>query len=308
MYVRKTKKPNPCRTPELLPPSVDVVFKLLFGDERHKGILAAFLTAVLGFRVLTRDITLLDPHLKRNYPKDKLGVLDVRLRLRNKKLINVEMQVENKKGIRGRLEYYISKSIADQMQESDDYTKLTPTVMILVSKRTVLRETKEYHSEFGTIEKSKHFELHGLRAIHILELSKLPKNSNSRLVDWLRFINATQKEDFMTLTQECKHLAKALNALANTSANAEARAIYENRLKAARDKKAEFDYLLDEERAAAKKRMRKALAEERKATAKATADAIAKTMAAEGIDAKTIAKLTGGRPKISNSKLKSLKP
>ncbi|MDR0330642.1 MAG: Rpn family recombination-promoting nuclease/putative transposase [Chitinispirillales bacterium] len=306
MCVRKSKTPNPRRTPEFLPPIVDVVFKLLFGDERRKGILAAFLTAVLGFKVLARDITLLDPHLKREHLKDKQSVLDVKLRLRSKKLVNIEMQVENKKDIRNRAEYYISKWIAGQLEEGDKYNKLAPTVMILVSKHTMLPETKEYHSEFGTLEKTKHFELHGLKTIHVLELSKLPKNSNSRLVDWLRFINASKKEDFVTLAQECKHLAKALNALANTSANAEARAFYEDRLKAARDKSSELDYAKDEgraegrteERAAAKKRLKDAIAEERKAAAKTLAEErnlTAKAMAVEGIDAETIAKIMGVR-------------
>jgi predicted transposase/invertase (TIGR01784 family) len=249
MDARNPKTPKrkaPRSTPELLSPATDIVFKLLFGDERNKDILAAFLTAVLGFRVLPRGITLIDPHLKRNYLEDKLGILDVRLRLRNKKFINIEMQAENKKGIRGRLEYYISKGIADQLKRNDDHGRLIPTVMILVSKQTVLPETEKYHSEFGTLEKTEHFELHGLKSIHILELSKLPKQSDLGLVDWLRFINAEKKEDFVALAKKNKRLGRAVKALELASATARTRDLYEYRVKAARDKRAELAYAKEE--------------------------------------------------------------
>jgi hypothetical protein len=84
------------------------------------------------------------------------------------------------------------------------------------------------------LEKTKHFELHDLRTIHILELSKLPKRNGNKLVDWLKFINAEKKEEFMTLMQECRHLSRALEALEETSANQRTRYLYEARLKAIR--------------------------------------------------------------------------
>ncbi|MCL1966781.1 MAG: Rpn family recombination-promoting nuclease/putative transposase [Fibromonadales bacterium] len=36
--------------PELLSPKVDVIFKLLFGDERYKDLTINFISAVLGYK------------------------------------------------------------------------------------------------------------------------------------------------------------------------------------------------------------------------------------------------------------------
>jgi flagellar biosynthesis/type III secretory pathway protein FliH len=65
-------------------------------------------------------------------------------------------------------------------------------------------------------------------------------------VDWLKFINAEKKEEFMTLAQECRHLSRALEALEETSANEVTRDIYEGRLRAIRDEWSRRDYWKDE--------------------------------------------------------------
>jgi predicted transposase/invertase (TIGR01784 family) len=257
---RKTKR----NLPEYLPPSVDVVFKCMFGDERNKDILADFLSAALGFKIAPGDITLVDPHLERDDVDDKQGILDVRLRLRNGKIVNIEMQVGNLKDIRKRAEYYISKMTASQMCKGDRYSELAPVVMILITTKSMLAETKEFHSRFKMLETAKHFELHDLRTLHVLELSKLPKKSGGdRLVDWLRFIKAKEREEFMTLAQECRHLCKALAALEMTSANERTRDLYEARLKAIRDEWARMDYVKYQARLATARSLRRGLAKGR---------------------------------------------
>jgi predicted transposase/invertase (TIGR01784 family) len=234
------------KLPEVLPPSMDVVFKSLFGDERNKDILASFLTEALGFKVTPGSITLLDPHLKRNRAKDKLGILDVQLKLRNKKIVSVEMQVGNLKNIRKRLEYYISNMTASQLKKGDEYETLVPVIMIVISKDKLLPETEKYHCEFGTLEKTEHFEFHGMRTIHTFELSKLPERGDDKLVDWLTFLKSTKKEEFMTLAQECKHLHRAIDALGNTSADEKTRARYFSRLIAVMDERSRLKDAKDE--------------------------------------------------------------
>lgn len=65
--------------PELLSPKVDIVFKLLFGDERSKEITIKFISAVLGYKEgEIEDISFHDTHLKREFLGDKLEILDVK--------------------------------------------------------------------------------------------------------------------------------------------------------------------------------------------------------------------------------------
>ncbi|MDR0642292.1 MAG: Rpn family recombination-promoting nuclease/putative transposase, partial [Treponema sp.] len=55
-------------------PKVDIAFKLLFGDQRSKNILADFLKAVLPNLADEEfeELTIVDPHLKREFARDKL--------------------------------------------------------------------------------------------------------------------------------------------------------------------------------------------------------------------------------------------
>ncbi|MDR1884989.1 MAG: Rpn family recombination-promoting nuclease/putative transposase, partial [Synergistaceae bacterium] len=78
----------------LLPLKNDLIFKLTFGDHRYIQIIRAFLTAALDIPAEEyEDLQIIDPHLERDSPVDKLGILDVRIQLKDKKLISVEVQV-----------------------------------------------------------------------------------------------------------------------------------------------------------------------------------------------------------------------
>ena len=63
--------------PPLLPVTSDFVFKLIFGDQRNTDILAEFLKAVLDIPESEYDrITVVDPHVKKESPDGKYGILD----------------------------------------------------------------------------------------------------------------------------------------------------------------------------------------------------------------------------------------
>jgi len=82
--------------PELLSPKVDVIFKLLFGDERYKDLTINFISAVLGYKDgELENIFFYDTHLKRESMDDKLGILDVKAKLSNGNIIDIEMQAHS---------------------------------------------------------------------------------------------------------------------------------------------------------------------------------------------------------------------
>jgi predicted transposase/invertase (TIGR01784 family) len=76
----------------ILPPKSDEVFKMLFGDEQNKEILAAFLKAVLPLPDDDyEEIEILNPFLPGEVLNDKIGILDLKLRLKSGRLIDVEI-------------------------------------------------------------------------------------------------------------------------------------------------------------------------------------------------------------------------
>ncbi len=95
---------------ELMSPKVDFVFKLIFGDEKNKHILAAFLTSVLklppGELV---GLEIINTELLREFKEDKKGILDVRARTKQGKQINIEIQILPTEYMPERTLFYWSK-------------------------------------------------------------------------------------------------------------------------------------------------------------------------------------------------------
>ena len=64
----------------LLPVKSDFVFRLIFGDQRNVDVLGAFLRSVLDIPNDEYDqLTIVDPHLKKESEDDKYAILDVKL-------------------------------------------------------------------------------------------------------------------------------------------------------------------------------------------------------------------------------------
>jgi len=223
--------------PEILLPKVDFIFKLLFGDERNKDILADFLSAVLGFEdgeIDENAIQIVDPHQKRMYANDKLEILDVKLKLGNEKVINIELQVNELDEMRDRIIYYISDMIVCQLRKGDNY-ELTPVVSIVITDYELLKETRKYHNQIGLYEKDERFLFSDLLTIHTLELPKFPKTQDGKLENWLEFMKAKKREEFMAIAKKSPYINRAFKVLEDVSADENTRELYKARLKNWRD-------------------------------------------------------------------------
>ena len=68
--------------PELLSPTVDFVFKRIFGDERNKDVLVDFLNSIFesAHRPLIESVEILNPFIDKEALTDKMSVLDIRAR------------------------------------------------------------------------------------------------------------------------------------------------------------------------------------------------------------------------------------
>ena len=72
-------------------PTVDVCFKKLMSNP---AVRKGFISSLLGVDPETiRETTLLPTILPQDYPDDKLGILDVRIRMDDGRQIDMEMQV-----------------------------------------------------------------------------------------------------------------------------------------------------------------------------------------------------------------------
>ena len=230
------------KLPELLSPKVDIIFKMIFGDERNKDLTIKFISAVLGYKDgEIEDITFFDPHLKREHIKDKLEILDIKAKLSNGNVIDIEMQARSIPEMRNRISYYKSNMITEQIGSGSSYSELKPVKSIIVADFDFIPESKKCHTIFSILEVDEHFPFNDLEEIHVLSLKKLPELKEGNLLNWLKFISSEKKEDFMRLAKSSPVLERAVEVLEHVSSDESNRMLYEARLKEWRDNKSRID-------------------------------------------------------------------
>lgn len=221
---------------KIFSPRVDVVFKMLFGDQRSKDILTDFLRAVLQLPESEfAELTIIDPHLKRETPDDKLGILDVKLKTAGGDIINIEIQCRSMADMRSRITYYSSNMITEQIGDAQPYSNLKRAICIVIVDFDLIHESNSHHTVFQMREREEGFLFNDLLEINVLNLTKIPKDRSDALINWMKFLKADREEEFEMAASTSPAINNAYLRLQNLSASEANRMIYEARLKAQRD-------------------------------------------------------------------------
>jgi predicted transposase/invertase (TIGR01784 family) len=230
-------------TIDILPPIDDWIFKLLFGDERNKSMLIALLASFVDLPQEEYELTFLDTYLKPEAEDDKLGIVDIKVKTKSGKIINIEIQVNPVKNIGKRLSFYKSKLIVEQISKSEMYSVIQRVICICITDYKLFPDTNEYMNRFVYTNPVNGLVFEDIpEEIYTLELPKLPvENDGSSLWDWLQFFKSREKEEFEMVANKNPEIRKAVNTLYELSSDEQVRAEYEMRLKAWRDRLSQND-------------------------------------------------------------------
>jgi predicted transposase/invertase (TIGR01784 family) len=227
---------------KILSPKLDIIFKLLFGAEGSIEILTDFLLAILNLAPDEYDeITISNPFLLQEYKGDKLGIPDVKIKLKSGKALNIEIQVDPMPFMESRIVFYVSKLITEQIGESEQYDKIKRVISIIIADHTLIKQSEKFHHQFGLYDKENKVSLTDILEIHTLEIPKARKlfsnneAKNPQLLDWMKFLDAQTEEELNVLAQKSPAMKKATMRLLELSADEKARQLYEARLKEQRD-------------------------------------------------------------------------
>ena len=218
---------------------MDFVFKHIFGNEKHKQTLISFLSAVL--RVPKEELEgleIINSELIKNHKKDKKGVLDVRVKTKDEKEIDIEVQILDSGYMAERTLFYWSKMYTQQIESGGKYTDLKKCITINIVDFDVT-PLKKLSSTYHIFEDETKYKLTDVLEIHFLELSKLhndevPKDEDDPLVMRMEFIDGN-KEVIDVLSKKNEDIKYAYNILKVISKNKKARMEYEARMAAIRD-------------------------------------------------------------------------
>jgi predicted transposase/invertase (TIGR01784 family) len=221
--------------PRLLPLKNDLVFKLIFGDHQYTATIRAFLIAALDIPAEEyEELEIIDPHLERDSPGEKLSILDVRVQLKNKKLISVEIQLLKTLYMSERVAFSTGRNLARQIGPGQDYAAMARVVTIVIADYDMIEGGKSYRHLFKLYDKNNGVLLTDIMEIHTLELGKLPEDvgaddKESELLDWLRLIRSESEEEIEMLAKKTEELKTTVSRLKQLSADERTRMLYEAR-------------------------------------------------------------------------------
>jgi len=232
----------------ILPPTDDWIFKLLFGEERNKSILINLLQSLIGLPQEECELTFLDTHLKPEAEEDKLGILDVKVKTKSGKTIDIEIQVNPVKNIGKRLSFYKSKLIVEQIGKSEQYGVIQKVICICITNYEIFAGKKEHLNGFRFINPKNGLCFEDIpEEVYTLELPKVPEESDgSAGWAWMQFLRSRQKEEFEMVAERNPEIRKAVDTLYELSADEKVLAVYEQRQKAWRDRASQNEgYFMD---------------------------------------------------------------
>jgi len=223
---------------DILPPTDDWIFKLLFGDERNKSMLIDMLKSFVDLPNEEYEIIFLDTHLKPESENDKLGIVDIKVKTKTGKIIDIEIQVNPMKNIGKRVSFYKSKLIVEQIGKSELYNKIQRVICICILNYDIFTDNKDYLNNFQFYNPKNGLLFEDIpEEIYTLELLKVPAlNDGSAVWEWLQFLRSRQREEFDMVAEKNPEIRKAVDTLYELSADEKIRAEYEMRQKAWRDR------------------------------------------------------------------------
>lgn len=241
----------------LMKPKVDFCFKELMEDaEIRRG----FISALLGVKPEDIEETeLLPTHLRREHKEDKLGILDIRVFIRDrrkgenhssngKSQMDLEIQLAPFPLWPERSVFYLAKMFTGEIKKGESYDMLQKCIHVGILDFFLFPEDEEFYSRFHLWEDDRRRMYTDKLEIHILELPKLKEREypETELLNWARFFNAEHKEEFEMAAEANSYIERAYGKLAQLSADEMKRLEYEAREKAIRDHNYLMKYNLEQ--------------------------------------------------------------
>ena len=206
-------------TKKILTPKNDVVFSALF-SAKNKNLVKSFISSILN-----QDISEIDmdksTHLIKNFIHNKLGILDLRVKLDNKIYCNVEVQLNDEGNMPERMLYYWSRLFGNQLKSGNPYDKLQKTISVGIFDFELdnLKNLPGYCSKWKIIDdEGRKIILTDLFELYIICLPRLRKYSKEKilkdkLAQWMLFIDDPESAEVKEIMKSNSDIKQAVQRL-----------------------------------------------------------------------------------------------
>jgi len=181
-------------------------FHKIFGEKGDEVQLLGFINAVLGKTDDDKFVSV-DILENKSFIADIMGgkscSLDVRARLKNGSMVNVEVQLRDKKNMDRRSLFYFSKVYTSDLEAGEDYIEL-PNVIAINIVDYNFPKTKDFHSTFRLREDTEQdiiltdaLEIHFINMVKYRKQSKDKQKFDDPLFRWLAWFNRASSPEIL---------------------------------------------------------------------------------------------------------------
>ena len=268
---------------ELLKPKYDIVFQALFQGNKD-NITQSFISDILEEPVEILEIKT-DSTIARKYQFEKAGRIDLKTKLKDGTICQIEMQMTDKKNTIKRILYYWSRTYAEQIRRGEDYQELNKTIGIIITNYEVeeLKGIEDLNTKWqiSSNKNDKRLLTEDLE-LRIIEIPKakriIEKEKYNRIAQWLLFLDNPNTERVEEIVKDNEEVKKAKSVLYVMSEDEELQRLAELKEKWARDESSA---------------LRSAREDGMEEGAKKEKIEIAKKMKQKNIDVESIIEITG---------------
>lgn len=223
-------------------PTVDYVFKRLFGNESRVAILCNLLNGAMRFPPgkEVRQVRLLNPFSEKEFKEEKLSILDVSVEDELRRRFNVEMERLPEWVFPHRALYYWADLHRRQLFQGEDYWTIQPTYSLCFLGKSLFDDAHYHHvfrpldPEHGNLLLCKDLEMH---FIELPKFTLTPELIQSDLERWVYFLKhgASLDSEQLPASLDTSTIRQALEVLNVFRQNEVEYERYLDRLKAKRD-------------------------------------------------------------------------
>ena len=269
-------------------PQDDYLFQKIFASKGNEDMLAEMLEEILEIKIKEIEITN-EYTLDKAYKDTKGGRIDLKVTVDNNKVIDVEMQIENREDMKDRTIYYASALHHETVRKGENYNKSKEVIVISILSFNLFEDEKymvsgSYRRDDTNEEISNKVKVYYIQLPKFLEQNDKKKK---KLAQWLYFISQKNKEELEMAIEENDKVARAERLLEEALSDPETREIL--RIK----ERIRYDEMMDKRLAEKRKKEYEEAAEKKaEAAKKEEIKQIAKRMKEKGMSTEEITQIT----------------
>ena len=220
----------------------DYIFKKIFAKKGNESILKDLLNSILQIKIKSIEV-IADTNLERQLESNKLGILDLKAKVDEDTIVNIEIQIINRYNMIERTLFYWSGLYYNVLQKGEDYKEIKKVIAINILDYNEFEEgpyheiaklRREYLYKILTDKIEIHF-------IQIPKFKKQRKDMKTKLDMWMDFISQIDEKEVKNAMRKNKEIKKAQEEYEYLTGDEEERRIAFLREKAIRDENSIFD-------------------------------------------------------------------